>query len=297
MRFLLDLVDPGLRPRIGERMGLVSHAANGADKTGPSELEQAAARRVLADARTPLSVVGWMHDTDLPEVNELLYRGDRTPEGMRVDVMLGIPSDVDRRPGGMVRMFRSLGFSRAKRSEYALGTHYFTPTTESDERGLIATLRERGAARQLRGCRQVAGTVGRQDWARIGAADLDEALPGYARWALCAQPGCPSWLRRQLGGDAPRLAKRMRKEGIALDSADYVAHWTPVQPVLDVLDVGRWAFPEALRPAAALISPLVEHDLGANLEAWAVLGQLVPTFAGTLPELLRTSAAIAGGGT
>ena len=294
MRFLLDLVDPDLRPRIRERLGLASHEP---DKAGPSEQERVTARRVLADAHTPLSVIGWMHATDQPEVNELLYRGDRTPEGVRIDVMLGIPSDVDRRPGGIVRMFRSLGIGRAKRSEFELGTHYFTPAAESDERGLVATLRERGTARQFGACREVARTVGRQDWAQIGVADSEEALPGYARWALCAQPGCPAWLRRQLGGEDPHFAKRMRKEGIALDSADYVAHWTPVQHVLDVLDVGRWAFPEALRPAAALITPLVERDLGANLEAWAVLGQLAPSFTGTLPELVQTSAAIAGGGT
>jgi hypothetical protein len=262
----------------------------------PTEQERSAARRIVADPRTPLSVIGWMHATDHPEVNALLYRGNRTPEGVRIDVMLGIPSDVDRRPGGIVRMFRSLGTSSVERSSFDLGTHYFTPTTDSDKRGVVATLRERGAARQLKGCREVAGTVGRQDWDRIGAADREKELPGYARWALCVQPGCPAWLRRQLGGEDPRFAKRMRKEGIALDSAEYVAHWTPVQHVLDVLDVGRWAFPEALRPAAASIRPLVRQELGGQLEAWAVLGQLAPTFTGTLPELIRTSTAISGGG-
>lgn len=294
MRFLLDLVDPDLRLRIRERIGLAPHevAQSGAM---PSEQEQVAARRIVADPRTPLSVIGWMHAADDPEVNALLYRGDRTPEGVRIDVMLGIPSDVDRRPGGIVRMFRSLGATRVKRTAFELGTHYYTPTTDSDERGLVATLRERGAALELKGCREVAGTVGRQDWARIGVADREQELPGYARWALCVQPGCPAWLRRQLGGEDPHFAKRMRKEGIALDSADYVAHWTPVQHVLDVLDLGRWAFPEALRPAAESSRPLVENELGGQLEAWAVLGQLAPSFTGTLPELIRTSAAIAGG--
>lgn len=295
MKFLLDLADPGLRPRITQRLGLEPYEA-ARPGVVPSEREQSVARRVLGDARTPVSVFGWMHDADLPEVNDLLYRGLDVPEGMRLDVMLGIPSDVDRRPGGIVRLFRSLGATRLKRSEFEFGKHYFTATSGSDERGLVATLRERGAARAIKGCREVAGTVGRQDWGLIGAADREQELPGYARWALCVQPGCPAWLRRQLGGENPHFAKRMRKERVALDSADFVLHWRSVQHVLDVLEVGRWAFPQALPAAAALLAPLVRQELGEQLEAWAVLGQLAPTFSGTLPELVRTSAAISGGG-
>jgi hypothetical protein len=62
-----------------------------------------------------------------------------------------------------------------------------------------------------------------------------------------------------------------------------------------MLDCGRFAFPNRLAAARDLLRPTLARALGANLEAWAVLAQLLPSFAGTLPALIATSAAIGAG--
>lgn len=58
--------------------------------------------------------------------------------------------------------------------------------------------------------------------------------------------------------------------------------------------MGHWAFPARLAEARAALQPLVRVELGGNIEAWAVLTQLLPTFTGTVPELVTTARAIAG---
>lgn len=60
-----------------------------------------------------------------------------------------------------------------------------------------------------------------------------------------------------------------------------------------MLYFGAALFPHRAAEAAALVRPLVRAELGSNLDAWAVLAQLLPTFAGTVPELVTTSGAIA----
>jgi hypothetical protein len=60
-----------------------------------------------------------------------------------------------------------------------------------------------------------------------------------------------------------------------------------------VFHFGTWLFPRRVGEAAATLAPLVRAELGANADAWAVLAQLLPTFAGTVPELVVTSGAVA----
>ncbi|KIZ18366.1 hypothetical protein [Streptomyces natalensis] len=49
------------------------------------------------------------------------------------------------------------------------------------------------------------------------------------------------------------------------------------------------------RSVGALITALTDEHLGGDVEAWAVCLQLLPTFAGTLPELISTAGAVARG--
>jgi hypothetical protein len=130
-----------------------------------------------------------------------------------------------------------------------------------------------------------------RDWAEVAAADRSEPLPGYARWALAARIDCPPELRAQFGSH-PKFTRRLRTAGI-VELRDYVESGRPPEDVLAVLHFGAALFPHRVAEAAALLRPLVRADLGTNLDAWAVLARLVPTFAGTVPELVRTSGAIA----
>lgn len=74
---------------------------------------------------------------------------------------------------------------------------------------------------------------------------------------------------------------------------EYVELARPPHEVLGVLQFGRLLFPRRGREVATSLAPLVHAEVGANPDAWAVLARLLPTFAGTVPELVRTSGAIA----
>jgi hypothetical protein len=141
--------------------------------------------------------------------------------------------------------------------------------------------------------RTAAAAVRREHWEAVDAADRERPLPGYARWALAIRIDCPHALRERLGAGHPSFAYRMRQAGIVSGPDAYVREWGPARDVLEVLAAGRWAFPARLREAHDALRPLVRERLGANTEAWAVAAQLLPTFAGTVPELVVTAGAIA----
>jgi hypothetical protein len=168
------------------------------------------------------------------------------------------------------------------------GCSHNLPNVPISDAGMIGGLRE---ARTMGAARTAVRAVGKEDWLEVAVADLDEPLPGYARWALTQRIDCPAEVRAQFGSHA-KFTHRLRQAGI-VELRDYVeSHRSPEQ-ALGVLHVGAQLFPQRVGDAAELLEPLVRKEIGANPDAWAVLAQLLPAFAGTVPELVRTSGAIA----
>lgn len=298
MRFLLGMLEPDVVPEIHARLRLPSPVTGDA----ATDNAQFHARRLLDDPQVPVSVLAWALEADQPDTNYAIYMTSRLPEAVRRDILLGVPY------GSGSHEFPVEGTvavsPRLPKDPDKLDIHYRDVTegpdavigsTPGDERGIIAALRHYGAARKMTRVRHITYAVGRRDWDSIGAADLAVPLPGYARWALSTHLACPAPLRRQFDADQPRFAKRMHRAGIVGDSGAYAASWAPARLVLSVLDVGTWAFPARVEDARELLRPLVREELGRNKEAWAVLAQLLPGFTGTLPQLIRTSGAIALG--
>jgi hypothetical protein len=308
VRFLLDMADPDFVPQIRDRLRLPpsasGDAAEAATVMGGAARDDAwsHAWRLFEDRRVPVSVLTWALEADRPDTNDAICRTSRLPEAVRRDIMLGVPygSDAgDWVSEGIVAVSpglpKRLDMTGVRYRDMTEGPGAVAGSGEGDERGIIAALRWYGAARKMVRVRHITNAVGRRDWAAIGAADLAEPLPGYARWALSTHVACPAPLRAQFGSDQPYFAKRMRRAGIVGDSGTYAASWTPARSVLSMLDIGVWAFPARLEQARELLRPLVRDELGRNVEAWAVLVQLLPGFTGTLPELITTSGAIALG--
>jgi hypothetical protein len=255
-----------------------------------------------------------MIEEDDPKTNAVLYHHELTPTGIRGDIRRGLPFRPGREPGGVLPI--DAGRRKRRWWQAAVGTQDAQDTRDApdayyrsfvhldadggfvpgpDRRGLVEQLRLRGEARELGSCREVADAIGREDWDVIAAADRERPLPGYARWALCVHPMCPDALRGQLGGHLDRFAKRLHRAGIYRDPAELVRTRTPASSTLTLLDLGRHVFARRLGPTRELVTGLVREHIGANFEAWAVLAQLLPTFTGTLAELIATSGAIAGG--
>lgn len=273
--FLLDLVDPAL-------------AARARSRTGIAEEEPASSARPQGHPmwgwgpwwhEMPASVLWWMLQEDDPEVNVVVYHHWRADDRVRYDIVNGVPYGPD----------------RSRRVEVPADLARFPApelTLPSGPEELTAVLR---AVAGMSQGRAAALLVGPDDWGVVAAADAERPLPGYARWALAIRPDCPPALRTQFGTHR-KFTNRLRDAGVVDGPAAYVAGAKPARHVLRVLAMGRWGFPRRLPEAAAALRPLVRAELGGNTEAWAVLVQLLPTFAGTLPELIGTAGAIAGSG-
>lgn len=313
MRFLLDLADPEAEPHIAARLGLPSRSGDPASTPGGGAsvlaamfgADREAARRVFAAPDTPRSILRWLLELDDPDANYLVYQAD-VPDAVRRDILLGVPygpraTDPDFRvpvspdlhPERGLKDYHYRSFRRRARLPYHEG---YDDAANAEERGIISTLYEAGKARQLKKCKRAAAALSGPEWSVVALADEVEPLPGYARWALCIQVACPEELRRQLGGYDPHFTARMSLAGFLLDgSAAYAWAARPPGRVLAVLECIARATPQRAADAADALRPLVQQELGDNLEAWAVLAQLLPGFAGSLPELIATSGAIAAG--
>ncbi|MBR7834116.1 hypothetical protein KDL01_12625 [Actinospica durhamensis] len=314
MRFLLDLADPEAEPQIAARLGLPSRFGGPASARGGGGAslltamfgaDREAARRVFAAPDTPRSILRWLLELDDPDANYLVYQAD-VPDAVRRDILLGVPYgpgaaepgfrvpvSSDLHPERDLKDYHYRSFRRRARLPYHEG---YDDAADVEQRGIISTLYEAGKARQLKKCKRAAAALSGPEWSVVAAADRAEPMPGYARWALCVQVGCPEELRRQLGGYDPHFTARMSMAGFLLDgSAAYACAARPPGRVLAVLECVARAAPQRAADAAAALRPLVEQELGDNLEAWAVLARLLPGFAGSLPELIVTSGAIAAG--
>ncbi|MDX2851738.1 hypothetical protein PV342_25435 [Streptomyces sp. PA03-3a] len=269
--FLLGLVDPESAARARSRTGVPAVDPVAAAKP-PEHVPWGPWWHGL-----PVSVLWWMLQEDDPRVNTLVYHHWRADDRMRYDIVNGVPYGPDR--------------SRRLRVPAEL-SHYPAPelALPSGPEALTAVLR---AVTGMSQGRAAALLVGREDWAVVAEADRERPLPGYARWALAIRPDCPPALRTQFGTHR-KFTNRLRDAGVVDGPAEFATGSRPARDVLRVLAMGRWAFPLRLAEAADALRPLVRAELGGNTEAWAVLTQLLPTFTGTLPELVATAGAIAG---
>ncbi|MFJ4846422.1 hypothetical protein [Streptomyces sp. NPDC088733] len=269
--FLLALVDREQAARIRLRTGLPEEDPSAGGRPPKGYGWQYGLRDL------PSSVVWWMLQQDDPDVNVLVYEHARIDDRVRHDILRGVPQGPGRtRP---VKVDRAL--SRFAPPEVRLA---------SGPEELTAVLREVGSMGQGR---VAARMVGREDWPVVAAADAVRPLPGYARWALSVRPDCPPEVRARFGTHR-KFTHRLRTAGIVDGPAAYATTTRPAPQALSVLAMGRWAFPGRLAEAHAALRPLVRAELGGNTEAWAVLAQLLPTFTGTVPELVTTARAIAG---
>ncbi|MFD3455259.1 hypothetical protein ACFWVC_24180 [Streptomyces sp. NPDC058691] len=271
--FLLALVDPDEAARVRRRTGLRKESA--ATVTEPPR----GPAWGLGLHHLPASVVWWMLQQDDPRVNALVYRHCDIDNRVRHDILSGVPHGPGRTR--RVQVHKELARYPAPEVPRAAGPAELT-----------SALREVGSMAQGRAA---ALMVGREDWAVVAEADRKQPLPGYARWALSVRPDCPPELRTQFGTHR-KFTHRLEDAGIVDGPAVYATTTRPARETLSVLAMGRWAFPDRLAEAGAALEPLVRTELGGNTEAWAVLTQLLPTFTGTLPELVTTARAIAGDG-
>ncbi|MER5261700.1 hypothetical protein ABTZ99_06395 [Actinosynnema sp. NPDC002837] len=265
--FLLSLIDPDDAATVRRRLGIDEPEAN------PARWWAWWLQRLQA----PASVLLWMLERDDPATNALAYHHAHATDAIKRDIYRGVPFGTAQGPLPVVRTCDTPGCSHG------------APPLVIGPSGLVGELRQ---ARSMAAARVAAGAVGRADWPEIAEADRAEPLPGFARWALSIRVDCPPEVRARFGSH-PKFAHRLRRAGIVEDPREYVERWTPAAAVLDVLQAGTVLFPERAREAAEFLTPLVRRELGANPEAWAVLAQVLPAFAGTVAELLPTCGAVA----
>ncbi|MFJ1761506.1 hypothetical protein ACIOD2_14390 [Amycolatopsis sp. NPDC088138] len=266
VRFLLSLIEPHDAAGVRQRLGI--------GEPQPLTDEHAVWELDLLDA--PRSVLLWMLERDDPGTNRLVFHRARVDDALKRDILRGLPFGTATGPLPV---------------EIDCGRPY-CPHAEPDvpvsRRGLIGGLRD---ARTMGSGRVAARAVSRPDWPSVAEADRAEPLPGFARWALGVRIDCPPELRERFGSH-PKFRNRFRRAGI-VEPRDYAELGRPPRDVLAVLYFGTRLFPRRVAEAAASLTPLVRAELGANPDAWAVLAQLLPDFAGTVPELVATSGAVA----
>lgn len=337
---LLGFAEPAVVGPVAARLGRpVLESVAGRDVTDDA-LGRAEAIRALATGANrwmpqvlPPSMLMWLLERDDPDLNAAVIRDFRIADGIRRDVLNGVPFGVDPSasgsgagPGPGARTLPRLvvtaqpppAFNRdypdftgvgedgalpvaAETTETAEPAASETPTTTrdpdpNDPRGLIAALRRIGRAERIKPARTLAAQVSRADWELIAAADRQAPLSGYVRWALATRLDCPDRVREQFGSWQPRFQKRMRKAGVIRDLTRLLAEESSAGHALEILSFGRWAFAGRIGAAEELIGDLVRDELGGNVEAWAVFAQLLPEFGGSLSELLVTAGAIGHAG-
>lgn len=267
VHFLLSLIEPRDAAVVRDRLG-IPEPAQSADNSAAWNLHRLGAPKV---------VWLWVLEQDDPATNLLVFHHDMVPAVLKRDILLGHAFGPARQP---LKMPTTCPVKSSC-------THPM-PEIFTGPRGLIGELRH---ARSLGLAREAVQAVGVQDWDTVAEADREQALPGYTRWALTERIDCPPQVRAQFGSHA-KFTNRLRDAGI-VELREYVERSRPPQRMLEVLEAGAQLFPQRAGEAAALLAPLVRAELGADPDAWAVLAQLLPTFAGTLPELVRTCGAVA----
>ncbi|MGW2958977.1 hypothetical protein ACWDGI_10880 [Streptomyces sp. NPDC001220] len=269
--FLLDLIGSGDADRIRARVGL--------PRPAPEDLREARRRLPSGLPALPSSVLLWMLQEDDPELNAVVWRllTDRDT-ALRRAVLNGVP----------------FGPGRPLTVEVApiLRDNYEPPPVPDRvaRLGLVPALRE---STSMAAAREATSMVYRPEhWQTVAAADRENPLPGYVRWALAVRPDCPPPLRAQFGAHR-KFDFRVRQAGITTGPAEYAVGHGPALDALKVLSLGHVMFPRRIAEAEDALRPLVRDHLGDHEEAWAVLAQLLGTFHGTTEELIVTAGAIA----
>jgi hypothetical protein len=158
------------------------------------------------------------------------------------------------------------------------------------------------------------------DWDAIVRAHRDRPLGRYTLAGLTAQLACPAELQTRLPPGSPynrtirawidpdaatdRLLRivaplyasnfntrvRTAHAGGALSAATILGHGAPARGALRTFERATGPHLEDARQA---VRALTDVTLAEHTEAWVVALKLLPDFAGTLPELLTTAAAVA----
>ncbi|MFE1173013.1 hypothetical protein [Streptomyces sp. NPDC058773] len=126
------------------------------------------------------------------------------------------------------------------------------------------------------------------------SADLLDTL-------VTTRPDCPRELLRAALAHAPKrwgswTDTALRKGSLTLE--DLLNHTAPADSALNLLHRHRYANPdnrspeETWHPVRTRATTLIHDHLTTSPEAWPVFLRLLPTFAGTLPELAITAGAI-----
>ncbi|WP_157767768.1 hypothetical protein [Actinosynnema pretiosum] len=260
VHFLLSTVDSDLASAVRRRI----------------DLPQDSRERYQADWSPFRSAILWRLENDDPEINRAIAHS--LPDwSLRRRIATGVPFGPA--PGPLPVL-----------DCYARCDHAPPPLPDGADttEGVIALLR---SVTTLSAGKRAAGAVAWDDWEAVVAADRAEPLPGYAKWAVANRVDCPHEVRLALATHR-KHHDRLYEAGLVRDAAEYALEFPNTSSVLQVLNTGRWAFPHRAAEAAAALGPLVREELGEDLEAWSVLAQVLPTFTGTAPELLRTCGAI-----
>lgn len=266
VHFLLSLIEPEDAAAVRRRLGI------GEPEQHPDDRAAWELNRLGA----PRSMLLWMLERDDPATNQVVFHQAGACDAIKRDILRGLPF------GGATGRLPVPGHCGRRFCSHS------EPDIPLSGHGLIGGMRE---ARTMGSARVAVRAVGRRDWAEVAAADRAKPLPGYVRWALTERIDCPPEVRAQFGSH-PKFTHRLRRAGI-VELREYVELGRPPQNVLGVLHFGTQLFPHRVGEAAALLAPLVRAEIGAHPDAWAVLAQLLPTFAGTVPELVSTSGAVA----
>ncbi|SHF88672.1 hypothetical protein SAMN05444320_105351 [Streptoalloteichus hindustanus] len=271
MRFLLSLIDPDDAATVRARLRIDPPSES--SESSESRLDGRVARE-LRLLWPPRAVLLWMLEQDDPVMNEFVFHHMEPSDTIKRDIVRGVPFGA---APGPLQVTWTCERPRCSHEE---------PEIPVSPLGLIGGLRQ---ARSMSTARAATRAVSKADWPEVAEADRVEPLPGFTRWALSSRIDCPPELRVQFGSH-PKFAHRQRRDGI-VEPREYAARSTPARFVLGVLHLGTRLFPERANEAAELLAPLVRRDLGANPEAWAALAQVLPTFSGPAPELVRTCGA------
>ncbi|ARF55278.1 hypothetical protein [Streptomyces gilvosporeus] len=131
-------------------------------------------------------------------------------------------------------------------------------------------------------------------WSALVAAQDAGPLAAGLLGTLAKDPDCPRELLLPAlafgTGDGPDWARAALEDG-RLTPEDVLARAAPARASLGLLRRYADDRPEP-RPLCAVrdrAAALAQEHLATDVEAWAVCLQLLPTFAGTLPELLATA--------
>lgn len=272
LRFLLEQLEAEEAERMRRRLNL--------DDEVPSTPRAEWAVPELTRMELPVSVLLWLLECDDPTINEAVYGHPQATATIKRDIQRGVPFG----PDPQVRIPVSGEVSKHAEADRAHSPAVYRPLN-------IEALREATTAGRAR---SAVLPISSPHWPKVARADRDKPLPAPARWELVTRVDCPPELRQQFRSGA-KFRRRMRQAGVLSGPADYLDGGRPAATVLAVLDLGRAVFlPHRSKEAALALQQLIRGQLGGNGEAWKMFAHLLPSFAGTMPELTRTTRAIVG---